>query len=348
MSRSRRRPVFAATAILALAASALVRTQSPRPLGIVDMLSIPRITDPQLSPDGRDALFVRADADWKVGRRVTHVWRVPIAGGSPVQLTNGADGEESPRWSPDGRTVAFTAKRGDNEFAQIYLLATEGGEARQLTTHASAASNPTWAPDGRTIYFRAADAKSAEQKAREKARDDVYAYDENYQQVHLWTVNVSTGAETRITSGDFSVNSYQLSDDGKKIVYSLWPTPLHDLARRFAGALRLRLERAVRLVLQQPLVPRLDGRRSAAAHRRRARAARRGPRDLVEGRQVDLFPCEPGRPRGVVRRGSRRRDAEAADRRKAQRRRVDAARRSSRHAPERRGHRRRAVYDDRR
>ena len=226
MPRSRRRPVFAATAILALAASALVRTQSPRPLGIVDFLNIPRITDPQLSPDGRDALFVRADADWKVGRRVTHVWRVPIAGGSPVQLTNGADGEESPRWSPDGRTVAFTAKRGDNEFAQIYLLATEGGEARQLTTHASAASSPTWAPDGRTIYFRAADPKSAEQKAREKARDDVYAYDENYQQVHLWTVNVSTGAETRITSGDFTVNSYQLSDDGKKIVYSRWPTPL--------------------------------------------------------------------------------------------------------------------------
>ena len=224
MTGARRR--FVVVAVLALASSVLVRTQSPRPLGIVDMLSIPRLADPQISPDGRDALFTRSEADWKTGRRVSHVWRVSLSGGSPVQLTNGSEGDNSPRWSPDGKTIAFVAKRGADEFAQIYLLPADGGEARQLTTHASAVSNPTWAPDGATIYFSASDPKPAEDRAREKARDDVYSYDEDYKQTHLWKVNVATSAEARITSGDFTVNNYELSEDGKKIVYHRWPTPL--------------------------------------------------------------------------------------------------------------------------
>ncbi|HEY6210784.1 MAG TPA: hypothetical protein VIW45_00800, partial [Vicinamibacterales bacterium] len=75
MTGVRRR--FVATAVAAVALSALVRTQSPRPLGIVDMLNIPRLADPQLSPDGRDVLFTRGDADWKAGRRISHIWRAP-------------------------------------------------------------------------------------------------------------------------------------------------------------------------------------------------------------------------------------------------------------------------------
>jgi len=108
-----RRPTLA-IALLLLASSAAVRTQTPRPMGIVDLLSIPRISDPQLSPSGQEVLYTRADADWKSGRRVSHLWRQSIDGGQPVQLTSGAEGESGPRWSPDGKTIAFAAKRGDN------------------------------------------------------------------------------------------------------------------------------------------------------------------------------------------------------------------------------------------
>jgi dipeptidyl aminopeptidase/acylaminoacyl peptidase len=221
-----RRQRFVIIALLAIAASVLVQTQSPRPLGIVAMLSLPRLADPQLSPDGREALFTRSEADWKTGRRVFHVWRVPLAGGSAVQLTYGSESDAAPRWSPDGKTIAFTTKRGDDEFAQIYLLPVDGGEARQLTTHASAVANPTWAPDGTAIYFTAPDPKTADEKAREKARDDLYSYDENYKHTRLWKVTLATHAETRLTDGDFTVNSYELSEDGSKIVYHRWPTPL--------------------------------------------------------------------------------------------------------------------------
>jgi Tol biopolymer transport system component len=195
-------------------------------MGIVDLLNIPRLSDPQRSPEGKDVIYTRADADWKAGRRVSHVWRTPLDGGQPVQLTSGADGENDPRWSPDGKTIAFTAKRGDDEFAQIYLLPSDGGEARRLTTHASAVSELTWAHDGSSIFFKAAEAKSAEDKAREKVRDDVYLYDENYKQTHLWNTAIASKAENRITDGDFSVTEYELSADGRRMTYLRAPTPL--------------------------------------------------------------------------------------------------------------------------
>jgi len=201
--------------------------QSPKPMTLVDMMNVPQISDPQLSADGKQILFVRSEANWKADKRISHIWRINADGKGQVQMTSGTDGENSPRWSPDGASFAFVTKRGTEPeaAAQIYLQSNSGGEAQALTTHATAVSNINWSPDGAMIYFRASDAKSDEQKAKEKLKDDVYQFDEDYQQQHLWSVSLAAKAEKRITKGDYSVLSYNLSFDGKKIVFHRSPTP---------------------------------------------------------------------------------------------------------------------------
>jgi dipeptidyl aminopeptidase/acylaminoacyl peptidase len=196
-----------------------------RAMTLIDLLNVPRITEPQLSPDGKQILYLLSEADWKTNKRITHIWRIGAEGGQPVRMTNGTEGEASPRWSPDGKKIAFIAKRGEQE-NQLYIMNGDGGEAWALTRHATAISRFAWSPDGSTIYFTSADDKTAEQKAREKAKDDVYAFDEDYQQPHLWSVPLATAQERRITSGDFAITEFRVSRDGKRFVVHRAPNPL--------------------------------------------------------------------------------------------------------------------------
>ncbi len=205
-----------------LVAPALAHAQ--RPMSIVDLISMPVVSAPQLSPDGTQVVYLQGDADWEANKRVTHLWRVDTDGTGTLQLTSGKDGESQPRWSPDGQWVAFVGKRDDAGQAQIHLLPMQGGEGRALTAHATAASNPVWSPNGRTLYFLAPDAKSADRLAREKAKDDVYALDENGQHQHLWKIDVATRAEERVTTGEFSIVSYELSGDGRRVVHHRAPS----------------------------------------------------------------------------------------------------------------------------
>ena len=200
---------------------------------VVDLIDLTSVSDPQLSPDGGQIAYVRTDADWAQNGTVSHIWRTDAGGTNDLQLTRGEHGESGPRWSPDGSRIAFVADRSDEEASQIWLLRNTGGEAEVLTKHATAVGDIQWSPDGTWIYFRASDAEDrAEQKAREKVKDDVFAYDENYRQVHVWRVRVATGAEERITDGDFSVIGYTLSRDGTMIAHHRAPDPLYGDAEK--------------------------------------------------------------------------------------------------------------------
>lgn len=213
-------------------AAAVASAQTKRPMTFIDVLEMPSLSSPQLSPDGKQVVFVLDRADWKANRRLGHLHRINADGTGQVQLTFGERGESNPRWSPDGRLIAFTARRDPDQNNQIYLLDVNGGEARRLTSHPSAPGNLTWAPDGKAIYFTASDPKTAEEKEKDKLQDDVYAFEEtNFKQRHLWKAALD-GTTSRITDGDFSVGDYELSADGARVAMTRLPSPLLEFIDR--------------------------------------------------------------------------------------------------------------------
>lgn len=205
--------------------------QTRRPMTLLDLAELPRLLVPALSPDGKTLAYLRSHPDLKAGRAVWHVWRQEIAGGAPTQLTFTEAGDiqapGSVRWSPDGQTLMF-AREG-----QLWLLGTDGGEARQLTRHATnvsfrnaAGAGPAWAPDGSAVYFLAADARTSEERDRDRLNGEVTAYEENIKPRQLWKVIVATGAETQITTGATSILEFRLSRDGKRIALQKAPSAL--------------------------------------------------------------------------------------------------------------------------
>jgi len=131
---------------------------------------------------------------------------------------------------------------------QIAVMPAGGGEARVVTRHATGVSSPTWSPDAAFVYFIAVEPRTADERARIEAKDDIYAFNEDYRQRHLWRVSPASGTEQAVTRGDFSVMSYRLSRDGTRVAMHRMPSPLPlDNARGEVWIMDAGGDRAVRL-----------------------------------------------------------------------------------------------------
>jgi dipeptidyl aminopeptidase/acylaminoacyl peptidase len=215
-----------------------------RPITEKDLFKFTWIADPQISPDGSRVAFVNVVVNEKENRYETSITTVSSTDGSaPKSLTAGIR-DTSPRWSPDGKWLAFlraVEKDSQTQPAQIYLLRTDGGEARALTDLPKGASGPLWAPDGKSIAFSSTalqdDFKKPDPAAKGEHKSDVKVvsraiyrsngnptYVDQERHAHLWIVPVSDTSERQVpkqvTTGEFDERGYQWSPDGSTIYFT--------------------------------------------------------------------------------------------------------------------------------
>jgi dipeptidyl aminopeptidase/acylaminoacyl peptidase len=230
---------------LAAAMAAQAKPPARRAITVDDLLAMERVSDPQISPDGRWVAYVVAKADREANRMASNLWIVPAAGGEARQLTRGGS-DSRPRWSPDSTRLAFLS--GRDGITQVYILPLAGGEARPLTRISTEADNELWSPDGKTIAFTSRvfpdcrdDACNRERlEAREKSQVKARVYEHllyrhwtewgDGRRSHLFVVPVEGHAAPRdLTPGvTYDVPTWYLespdlvafSPDGKELCYS--------------------------------------------------------------------------------------------------------------------------------
>ncbi|MDH5344500.1 MAG: S9 family peptidase [Gammaproteobacteria bacterium] len=133
-----------------LAAAALAPAQERLTVDHLDVLA--EVSDPQMSPDGNGIAYVVSRADLEADEYVDTLWMVSWDGEELLQLTSGPGSASHPRWSPDGRRLAFLADRGEkSDGSQVWSLDRRGGEATQLAKLPGSVSDFAWSPDGGTL-----------------------------------------------------------------------------------------------------------------------------------------------------------------------------------------------------
>jgi dipeptidyl aminopeptidase/acylaminoacyl peptidase len=200
-------------------------------LGALDLMKVASVGSPRISPDGSRVAYtvgevkMEKDKEWKT---VTQVWVVPAAGGKASQFTRGDKNSTVPDWSPDGSTLAFLSDREKDGERQVWMMMANGGEAWAVTSHKGGVTGFRWSPDGKQLLLSAADQPNKDEEDRKKVKDDTMVIDRDIKMTHLWTWNIETKAEKRLTDGNFTVSDAQWAPDGARITYTTRPTPKAD------------------------------------------------------------------------------------------------------------------------
>lgn len=202
-----------------------------------DLYALKSVTDPRISPDGKEVVYVQTEIDKEKKEYVSQLFLLNIKEKKPMQWTYGKARNHSPCWSPDGKKIAFVSNRDGKQ--QIYILPRTGGEAKQVTFCKNGANNPVWSPCGNKLAFSVMieknetidEQRKEEEKKQEKEIEPLIVDKMKYKSdaeglldtntySHIGILDLKTDKLVQLTEGDVDYQLGSWSPDGTYIAYT--------------------------------------------------------------------------------------------------------------------------------
>ena len=258
----KRPALFVALLVTAAGAAA---GQERKVVDPVDLVNLKHVSDARISPDGSLIAYVVHTPVAVPAPPSSHIWLVSTDGKSPARLFVAGNGEDtSPRWSPDGRSLAFLSDR-ENPFEkdksfhfsvtgaedrkdmqapdkkpggtdgtdakhtpQIWLIALQGGEARPLTNIYGGVKSFEWSKEGKALGFIRTDQDTKEETDRKNRKEDHLEVNKDYKYDRLWVYTFANEQARLVTKTDANVDTFDWSPDGTRFLARVSPTPRID------------------------------------------------------------------------------------------------------------------------
>ena len=213
------------------------------PFDVSALLKIVRVSDPQVSPDGKMVAYTAQTMDFAENTKPSQIWVAPPGGGAPKQLTHEGTENARPRWLPDSKSMVFVSNRSGDD--QIWTMNADGSAARQLTRLATGASGVTVSGDGKKLAFTSAvypecaddGCNKARMEAEKNGKVKARVYTEllyrhwtewkGARRSHVFAMNVDGTGVKDMTPGTRDVppfslggmDGYSISPDGGELCY---------------------------------------------------------------------------------------------------------------------------------